>query len=242
MSDSLTLNWTEKMYLVVCEKFGVTKKQMLKESERCEYLFFEIEKGRIKSKIQRGKQKPIYTEIRFKYLNEKNCRDIEKDILEQPLLKAKLLSGSLPDTVEKVFKRYDISLSLKVSDFLNLKITGVDERSEHLYFSCLMNRFIKDSENDPLLLFKMRGFDVESFKEKLKNSRGGEVEVSKGKTLVSPQKDKAGFWGNADVVGLADKIKYAQKNPLENLCQKLPFLSDNEVELRKIYKFLSSKV
>ncbi len=224
-------------YQFIFNEFGLSEKQCQKEALLCRYHFFEIEKGKVKTKISRGKQKPVYMQVLIEVISFEACRIIESEIIAQPLLRTKLLSGQLPNELEVLFEKHKLSLVPKTMIDFDLKIADADARSKRLYVACLMGHLIEEAKKDPYLFFLIRGFNVEQLKRKI-----GEAKERVSEPITDPKLRSKVFWGESDLEGFSKSIEYCEKDVLKEAYVKLPFLAINHQNLKKIYEFLKIEI
>lgn len=225
-------------YQFLLNDFNLSKKQCAKESSLCEYLFFEVSKGKISAKIIRGKQKPVFLQVTLETISIDLCKQIESEVVQLPLFRTKLFSGDSVLAVEKIFNKHKVSLIPKSTLDFELKISDIDERSKRLYVACLLGKLIEESEKNPYFFFSARGFDVANLKKKIKESISAAPEFcSKTKSHMDIFQNAHSFWGNQDVEGLSKLISYEEKDVLKNVYVKLPLLAANQKNIREIYDF-----
>jgi len=135
-------------------------------------------KGGVVARVQGSRQKPYKVEIRVKPLSNQQWDKVLDVLADQALFAAKLLAGEMPSNIEEAFAAADVSLFPLVHDDLTTECSCPDWANpcKHIAatYYILGDRF----DEDPFLLFRMRGRDQAQLLEGLRQRRGGEVAPS----------------------------------------------------------------
>jgi|GEM_PF-621400 uncharacterized Zn finger protein len=132
-------------------------------------------KGGVLARVQGSRMKPYRVTIQLAPFNTKQWEKVFDLLADKALYVARLLAGEMPPDIEDVFSAAGVSLFPTRTIDLQNKCTCPDKVSpcKHIAatYYILGDRF----DEDPFLLFRMRGRSQDQIMEALRQRRGAEV-------------------------------------------------------------------
>ena len=135
-------------------------------------------KGGMIARVQGSRPKPYRVTIQLTPFNNKQWEKVLDLLSEKSIYMAKLLVGEMPQDIESVFNQAGVSLFPEHSIDLQTKCTCPDKITPCKHIAAthyiLGDRF----DEDPFLIFRMRGRTQEQILESLRQRRGAEVDLT----------------------------------------------------------------
>lgn len=161
-------------------------------------------KAGIEAKVQGSRPAPYRVSIQVTHLNKRQWAEVVNAMAEQALFTAQLLAGEMPDNIEDAFQTAGVSLfPLRPGD-LTTSCSCPDWANPCKHVAAthyiLGDRF----DDDPFLLFRMRGRAQEQILDDLRLLRGGGMDMEEEETeenlpaAPSLADNLAGFWESAE--------------------------------------------
>lgn len=122
--------------------------------------------------------------MRFSMLSSTDWKKITKEIAADPLLSATLASGQMPEGVEAVFDRLDLSLFPRANGDLKTACSCPDPANPCKHVAAVYYLLGEEIDRDPYVLFRLRGLE----KSDLIAALGGPV---RGTPLPPPPPPRA---------------------------------------------------
>ena len=99
-------SWWAKRWIAVLESFDIGARlgRGRTYARKGQVLSIEVEKGRVKAKVQGSRAKPYRVTIQVKRLSPAEWEKLAKALAQQAIFAAKLLAGEMPQDIEKVFQ------------------------------------------------------------------------------------------------------------------------------------------
>jgi uncharacterized Zn finger protein len=165
--------WWSKRWISVLESFSMgtrlTRGRLY--ARQGQVLSIEVEPGLVWAKVQGSQPKPYRVEIRLKPLSERDWERVTRAMAEQAVFAAKLLAGEMPRTIEEAFQAVDVSLFPKTSSDLVTKCTCPDWASPCKHSAAVYYLLAEYFDEDPFLIFKLRGQSKEEIIQRLRARR-----------------------------------------------------------------------
>ncbi len=153
-------------------------------------------KGGIMAKVQGSRPKPYRVTIQLTPLSNRQWEKVFDTLADKAIFVAKLLAGEMPEEIEEVFADAGVSLFPTRNIDLQTKCTCPDKVTPCKHVAAthyiLGDRF----DEDPFLIFRMRGRTEEQIMEALRQRRGAEsiLESSSfGENAASSEPEKPRF-------------------------------------------------
>jgi uncharacterized Zn finger protein len=215
-------SWWAKRWITVLESFNIGARLGRGRSyaRSGQVLSIDIDKGRIKARVQGSRPKPYDITIKLKTLSDADWRKSAKALSQQALFAAKLLAGEMPQDIEQAFKDVDLSLFPGKLKDLETNCSCPDWSNPCKHIAAVYYLLGEEFDRDPFLIFKLRGMDREELvgllgglrraqssrtSEKIaeKKTRGKTTTPETGEEVFLPPEpltsDLSGFWGGGSL-------------------------------------------
>lgn len=171
-------NWWARRWIETMERLmqGVRLSRGQHYARSGQIISLEEVKGVMVAKVQGSRPKPYRVTIQLAPFNTKQWEKVLDLLNEKSIYMAKLLVGEMPHDIESVFNQAGVSLFPEHAADLQTKCTCPDKISPCKHVAAthyiLGDRF----DEDPFLIFRMRGRTQEQILEALRQRRGAEVD------------------------------------------------------------------
>jgi uncharacterized Zn finger protein len=189
--------WWGRRWIQTLESFRIDTRLSRGRSyaRRGQVVSLEIEKGRVLGRVQGTQDEPYRVFVRLKAFSKKQWNQVIESLVEQPIFTAQLLGNEMPEDIETIFEEADLSLFPKKSKDLKTECSCPDWSNPCKHIAAVFYLMAEAFDNDPFLLFKLRGMDRDEFLELLQ--KGGTDETP-AETKIVPEPLPLGmplFWG-----------------------------------------------
>jgi uncharacterized Zn finger protein len=204
-------SWWAKRWIAVLESFDIGARLGRGRSyaRRGQVLSIDIDKGTVTAKVQGSRPKPYDITIGVKSLSSAEWKKLTKALSSQALFVAKLLAGEMPQDIEEVFKKVDLSLFPEKLDDLTTQCSCPDWSNPCKHIAAVYYLLGEEFDRDPFLIFKLRGLSREELVQGLgasgKRSPASESAAAAGEheAVPSPAEplptDAKAFWSGAEL-------------------------------------------
>lgn len=185
-------SWWARQWIAVLESFNIGARLSRGRSyaRRGQVLSIEIEKGKVKAKVQGSRSRPYDINLEIKILSAKDWQKLAKALSHQAIFTAKLLAGQMPPDIEKVFKEAGLSLFPEKLKDLKTACSCPDWSNPCKHIAAVYYLLGEEFDRDPFLIFKLRGMSREELVAIL-NEPGKKASTGKAKTKPeSPRADE----------------------------------------------------
>lgn len=215
-------SWWSRRFIGLLDSFGLgSRLQRGREYARAaQVLKLDVEPGIVLAKVQGSRYTPYRVRIRPEPFSAHQWRRAEKVIAARALTLAKLLAGEVPGDIEEVLAGAKLALLPRSYEELRVSCTCPDAANPCKHTAAVYYILAEQLDEDPFLLFTLRGRTPEELLESLRARRAKAAgrAASAARTasdeptglegLSPPPEPLAGFWSNGSE--LAD----LQLNPL----------------------------
>src|SRR5450432_572214 len=194
--------WWSKRWVKVLEALGMGTRLTRGRSyaRQGQVLSIDIETGLVKAKVQGSMAKPYAIKIRLHPLAAKDWELVTDAMASQAIFAAKLLAGEMPQNIEEAFEAAHVSLFPTTQEDLQTSCSCPDWANPCKHIAAVYYILAERFDEDPFLLFKLRGRTREEIIQALREKRvealaPGVVEGTI--TEVTPQlleETLDGFW------------------------------------------------
>ena len=203
-------SWWAKRWIAVLESFNIGARLGRGRSyaRNGQVLSINIEKGVVKAKVQGSRTKPYEITINVKPLSQASWRKLSKTLSSQVIFVAKLLSGEMPQDIERVFNETGLSLFPEKLKDLETNCSCPDWSNPCKHIAAVYYLLGEEFDRNPFLIFKLRGMEREELLAGLgEMDKGGNKAKSKG-TDGSPEAlppaepinaDAQSFWKGSEL-------------------------------------------
>jgi uncharacterized Zn finger protein len=156
-------SWWAKRWIGVLESFNIGARLGRGRSyaRRGQVLSIEIDKGRVRAKVQGSRAKPYDIKIEIKVLSAPDWKKLAEALSRQILFTAKLLAGQMPPDIEIVFDRTKLSLFPRRLEDLKTDCSCPDWSNPCKHIAAVYYLLGEEFDRDPFLIFKLRGMNRE---------------------------------------------------------------------------------
>ena len=172
-------NWWARRWLDALERLmqGVRLSRGQYYARIGQIVSLEEIKGGVLARVQGSRPKPYRVTIQLTPFNPKQWEKVFDLLAEKSIYMAKLLVGEMPHDIETVFNKAGVSLFPEHAVDLQMKCTCPDKITPCKHVAAthyiLGDRF----DEDPFLIFRMRGRSQDQILEALRQRRGAEADI-----------------------------------------------------------------
>jgi uncharacterized Zn finger protein len=173
-------NWWARRWLEALEKLmqGVRLSRGQYYARMGQVVSLEEVKGGMVAKVQGSRPKPYRVSIQLSALTGKQWEKVLDILAEKSIYMAKLLVGEMPQDIESVFNKASVSLFPEHAMDFQTKCTCPDKITPCKHVAAVYYILSDRFDEDPFLLFRLRGRTQEQILEALRQRRGAEADLS----------------------------------------------------------------
>ena len=195
--------WWSRRWVKVLELLGMGTRLTRGRSyaRQGQVLSIDIETGLVKAKVQGSMEKPYAIKIRLHPLTNQDWEQVTDAMTSQAIFAAKLLAGEMPSNIEEAFEAAHLSLFPTAQEDLQTSCTCPDWANPCKHIAAVYYILAERFDEDPFLLFKLRGRTkeeiIQALREKRVESLGEASTGASAHTSVEPQRLEEtleGFW------------------------------------------------
>src|SRR5579863_3988933 len=171
--------WWSKRWVAVLESFGMGTRLTRGRSyaRQGQVVSIEVEPGIIKAKVQGSRPKPYDVKIKLKPLSDKDWDNVTDAMAAQAIFVAKLLAGEMPTNIEEAFAAAKVSLFPTSNQELVTDCTCPDWANPCKHIAAVYYILAERFDEDPFLIFKLRGRSKEEIIQTLRSKRAETLPV-----------------------------------------------------------------
>ena len=184
-------SWWAKRWIAVLESFniGARLNRGRNYARSGQVLSIEIEKGRVKAKVQGSRPKPYDLTIQIKTIPPGGWQKLAKALSRQAIFLAKLLAGEMPQEIEKVFQSTGLSVFPGRLKDLETNCSCPDWSNTCKHIAAVYFLLGEEFDRDPFLIFKLRGMGRD---ELIRILSAPGKKTAKGKVAAAPVPSRKG--------------------------------------------------
>ncbi|MHA1490626.1 MAG: SWIM zinc finger family protein [Promethearchaeota archaeon] len=165
--------WWSKQWVKVLESFGWDNR--LQRGRRYarsgQVIDFKLSPGKVKAKVQGSVRTPYSVSIEMKPFQVKEWERITDEMSRKAIFAAKLLAGEMPQNIEDAFNTAGVSLFPKSSKDIKTHCSCPDSANPCKHIAAVYYILAEEFDNDPFMLFKLRGKTREEITISLRKKR-----------------------------------------------------------------------
>jgi uncharacterized Zn finger protein len=152
-------SWWARRWGTVLESFeiGARLNRGRNYARSGQVLSIEIEKGRVKAKVQGSRPKPYEVTIQIKTIPLGGWQKLATGLSRQAIFLAKLFAGEMPQDIEKVFRSTGLSVFPERLKDLKTDCSCPDWSNPCKHIAAVYFLLGEEFDRDPFLIFKLRG-------------------------------------------------------------------------------------
>ncbi len=157
----------------------------------------DVGPGKVGARVQGSRATPYRVSIRFRALSDDAWEQVIDAMADQAIYAARLLSGEMPEQIEDVFAQVGASLLPARSGDLETECSCPDWANPCKHVAAVHYLLGERFDEDPFLMFQLRGRSKEWVIEALRERRAGpSAEESPAEADAEPvtAPDLAAFW------------------------------------------------
>lgn len=165
--------WWSKRWVHVLESFGMGTRLTRGRSyaRQGQVLSVDVEPGIVKAKVQGSMPKPYTIKIQLEPLSRQDWDKVTDAMASQALFAAKLLAGEMPTNIEEAFSTVKLSLFPTSIHDLKTDCSCPDWANPCKHIAAVYYILADRFDEDPFLIFKLRGRTKEEIIEALREKR-----------------------------------------------------------------------
>lgn len=185
--------WWSKRWVAVLESFGMGTRLTRGRSyaRQGQVVSIDVEPGIIKAKVQGSRPKPYDVKIKLKPLSDKDWDNVTDAMATQAIFAAKLLAGEMPINIEEAFATARVSLFPTSKEELVTECSCPDWANPCKHIAAVYYILAERFDEDPFLLFKLRGRSKEEIIQTLRSKRAETMPVETTTTHPAGQMAQA---------------------------------------------------
>jgi uncharacterized Zn finger protein len=170
---SIGESWWSKRWVTVLESLGMGTRLTRGRSyaRQGQVLSIEVEAGLVKAKVQGSMAKPYTITIRLQPLSNQDWEEVTDAMASQAIFAAKLLAGEMPTHIEEAFDAAHLSLFPTLQQDLQTDCSCPDWANPCKHIAAVYYILAERFDEDPFLLFKLRGRTREEIVKVLREKR-----------------------------------------------------------------------
>ena len=201
--------WWSKRWVHVLETLGMGARLARGRSyaRQGQVLSINVAPGQVKARVQGSLLKPYFIAIQLQPLSDEDWESVIGVMASQALFAAKLLAGEMPAKIEDAFSAADLSLFPTTEEDLLTKCSCPDWANPCKHIAAVYYILAEQFDEDPFLIFKLRGRSKEEIVEALRHKRAealpseaasapvvANVQETVGDATLHPDSSLETFW------------------------------------------------
>ena len=190
--------WWGKQWITTLENFDIgariTRGKSYARKGQVTDLVITAKKG-VAAKVQGSRVRPYKASITLTPYSKRATEFLTQKLTSKHIYIAQLLSGEMPENLERVFKNAGLSLFPEKYNDLTTTCSCPDYSNPCKHIAAVFYLMAEAFDQDPFLLFTLRGIDKEEFLKKIgykRQTAGGDEPQALPEPLPS---DHGTFWG-----------------------------------------------
>lgn len=165
--------WWSKRWIGVLESFSMGTRLTRGRSyaRKGQVISIDVQPGIVTAKVQGSQPRPYNIKIRLKPLSDQDWDKVTEAMATQALFAAKLLAGEMPTNIEEAFHAVNLSLFPAALQDLVTDCSCPDWANPCKHIAAVYYLLAERFDEDPFLIFKLRGRTKEQIIETLREKR-----------------------------------------------------------------------
>jgi len=205
--------WWSKRWIKVLESFSMGTRLTRGRSyaRQGQVISIDVEPGLVKAKVQGSQPRPYNVKIRLEPLSDQDWDKVTDAMASQAIFAAKLLAGEMPNTIEEAFVSVHVSLFPTALRELNTDCSCPDWANPCKHIAAVYYLLAERFDEDPFLIFKLRGRTKEQIIAVLRDKRaatfpvedtsvGAETASAEEENHISLEEHLETFWQAGEAI------------------------------------------
>ena len=196
--------WWSKRWVSVLESFNMGARLTRGRSyaRQGQVLSIDVQPGVVKAKVQGSRPRPYNVEIHLKPLSDQDWDRVTDAMADQAIFAAKLLAGEMPTNIEEAFSAVQLSLFPTAARELETDCSCPDWANPCKHIAAVYYLLAERFDEDPFLIFKLRGRTKEQIIEVLRQKRVASLPAES----ASPSPDAGDSTAAGNTLSLEDYL------------------------------------
>jgi uncharacterized Zn finger protein len=175
-------SWWAKRWIGVLESLGIGSRLTRGRSyaRKGQVLNIELKPGQVKAKVQGSQPRPYRVSIELPLLSDEQWERAIDAMARQAIFAAKLLAGEMPQNIEEAFNHAGVPLFPERSRDLTTDCNCLDWENPCKHIAAVYYLLGERFDEDPFLIFQLRGRNSEQVMEALRAHRTAAGEDGEG--------------------------------------------------------------
>lgn len=156
-------------------------------ARRGQVLDIDVAPGNVTSRVQGSRRTPYKVRIQLEPLSKNQWDRVLDALAEQAIFAAQLLNGEMPPDVEEVFQAVHVPLFPLARGDLKTDCSCPDWANPCKHIAAVYYLLGERFDEDPFLLFELRGRTKEAIAASLRERRAAEAEVAAASPAPPPE-------------------------------------------------------
>src|SRR6266702_3318114 len=205
--------WWSKRWISVLESFNMGARLTRGRSyaRQGQVLSIDVQPGQVKAKVQGSRPRPYNVEIHLKPLSDQDWDKVTDAMADQAIFAAKLLAGEMPTNIEEAFSVVQLSLFPTAARELETDCSCPDWANPCKHIAAVYYLLAERFDEDPFLIFKLRGRTKEQIIAVLRDKRaatfpvedtsvGAETASAEEENHISLEEHLETFWQAGEAI------------------------------------------
>ena len=179
--------WWSKRWIDVLESFdmGARLTRGRTYARKGQVISIDIQKGEVTAKVQGTRPKPYAVSIQLNPISEPEWDKVTDAMASKAIFAAKLLSGEMPLDIEDAFSEAGISLFPRARKELETECSCPDWANPCKHIAAVYYLLAERFDEDPFLIFKLRGRTKDEIIAALREKRAGATSVEEESEAIT---------------------------------------------------------
>ena len=245
-------NWWAQRWIAALERLVDSGRLSRGRSyaRKGQVLSIDETKDGIAARVQGSMRTPYKISIKINHLTDAEWDKVIDALAEQAIFSAQLLAGEMPQDIEQAFEKAKVSLFPAARRDLETECSCPDYSNPCKHIAATHYILGERFDEDPFLIFRLRGRTQEQVMQELRKRRAGsdetvEEEAEEAEIVIPLEEQIENFWdARAPLEGFAVSIRPpAIEMPLLKRLGEANFVPDPGIQswLSAVYQAVSRK-
>lgn len=208
-------NWWAQRWIAALERLVDSGRLSRGRSyaRKGQVLSIDETKDGIAARVQGSMRTPYKISIKINHLTDAEWGKVINALSEQAIFSAQLLAGEMPQDIEQAFEKAKVSLFPSKGGDLTTDCSCPDYSNPCKHIAATHYILGERFDEDPFLIFRLRGRTQEQVMQGLRERRAGsdetlEEEIEKAEVIIPLEEQIENFWdGRAPFDGISVSIR-----------------------------------
>jgi len=165
--------WVGRRWLRLVEEAAPSDRfaQGLEYAQAGQTRSIETRVGGVDARVQGTAARAYETSIELEHFSDEQWEAIIRRLLEEGVVAAKVMAGGLPVNIEDVFGPERLALFPQGGEDVTPRCSCPDEQRWCKHCCCAAALIAERLEDDPFLIFQLRGLPIDELRDRLRRSR-----------------------------------------------------------------------